>query len=287
MSKIYCMSDIHGFYGAFAGRLEQLGELRGEDKLILLGDYIDYGSESGQVLRRIYELQQALGDRCIVLRGNHEEMLLEWLDAYTGLQAGQVDEYGLRPWNPWLNTDPDFQTFHTLVTPEQWAFFRQVMPTLSEDSLNLTAVKMVLETNRDLIRWLRGLPYYHETEKQIFVHAGIDEEAGDWWRLGTPASTFVGKYPHIMGRFDKDIIAGHVGTYKLMGDPDFHGILWDGESHYFCDGTVSVSGNIPVLVYDTDTCKYYSLGGEGLRPVARCPENQAKKWKDSASEEWI
>ena len=110
MSKIYCMSDIHGFYDAFAQRLEQLGELGGEDKLILLGDYIDYGPESGKVLRRVHELQQALGDRCIVLRGNHEEMLLEWLDAYTGRQVGRTDEYGLRPWNPWLSTDPDFQT---------------------------------------------------------------------------------------------------------------------------------------------------------------------------------
>lgn len=271
MSKIYCMSDMHGFYDAFARRLEQLGELGGEDKLILLGDYIDYGPESGKILRRVHELQQALGDRCIVLRGNHEEMLLEWLDAYIGLRAGQTDEYGLTPWNPWLNTDPDFQTFRTLVTPEQWTIFRQAASTLPEDALNLTAAKMVLETNGDLIKWLRGLSYFYETEKQIFVHAGIDEEAGDWWQLGTPESTFVGKYPITMGPFYKDIISGHVGTHALSGDPDFHDILWDGESHYFCDGTVNVSGKIPVLVYDADTEKYCSLGDNGLRPVATIP----------------
>lgn len=31
----------------------------------------------------------------------------------------------------------------------------------------------------------------------------------------------------------------------------------------FCDGTVCVSGKLPVLMYDTQTGKYYSLGKGG------------------------
>lgn len=71
---------------------------------------------------------------------------------------------------------------------------------------------------------------------------------------------FIGKFPPSTGKFYKDIIAGHVGTGRLKNDPNFHDILWDGASHYFCDGSVQFSGYVPVLVYDYDTDKYYSLG---------------------------
>lgn len=271
MKKIYCMSDIHGCYREFQRRLGQLGDLQtvknGEDALILLGDYIDGGLESGKVLRLIFDLQQAYGrGKIVVLRGNHEEMLLEWLDAYAGPGAGQPDEYGQMPWSNWLNNDVDLETFRSFVTREQWAFFRQVMPTLSEGSLNLTATKMVLENNRELIGWLRQLPCFYETEGQIFVHAGIDEEAGDWRREGALESTFVWKYPPTFGHFSKDIIAGHVGTAGISGDRAFHDIFWDGQSHYYIDGTVLRSGRIPVLVCDTETGSYYSLGPDTPSP---------------------
>ena len=283
MGKIYCMSDIHGFYEEFARRLHQLDDLRtvmnGEDTLILLGDYIDGGPESGRVLRKIYEIQQLCGDNCIVLRGNQEEMLLEWLDTYSVPGAKLPGEYDVLGYDLWPASDKDFKTLRSLITEEQWAHLCQVLPTLSEEELNLLQLKMVMDTNRDLVRWLRGLPYFYETERQIFVHAGIDEEAGDWWREGTLEDTFVWKFPATMGAFEKDIVAGHIGTPTLMGDPDFHDVLWDGESHYFCDGALWEGGKLPVLVYHTDTGRYCSLGDDGLHPVARCPKERVKKWR--------
>lgn len=262
MSKIFCISDIHGHLAELEEALGRIEEKASEgDRLIFLGDYIDGGPDSGGVLRRVFELQRTYGpERVIVLRGNHEEMLLEWLDIFAGSSECQRDEYGWPLWNDWLDGDEDFQTLRTLIAESQLAFLRQVMPTLSEESLNITAAKMVLENNRELIRWLRELPYFYETDTQIFVHAGIDEEAGDWWREGTPESTFVAKYPATFGPFPKDIIAGHIGTASLSGDESFHDIFWDGASHYFCDGTVYISGKIPVLVYDTETRKYTSPG---------------------------
>ena len=44
---------------------------------------------------------------------------------------------------------------------------------------------MVLETNGDRIKWIGSLPVFHETEEQIFVHAGVDEEAEEYWKWGT------------------------------------------------------------------------------------------------------
>lgn len=264
MPKLFCISDIHGHLAQLEEALERIKEKASEgDRLILLGDYIDRGPDSGGVLRRVFELQKTYGpERVIALRGNHEEMLLEWLDAYVGPKAGERDEYGLLPWNDWLRTDPDYETFRTLITPAQWTLFQQVLPAVSEEGLNDTAARMVAQNNRcGLIPWLKKLPYYYETDKQIFVHAGIDEEAGEYWRLGTPESTFVGKFPASKGPFLKDVIAGHIGTYSISGDRSFHDVYWDGASHYYIDGTVYVSGRIPVLMYDEETGKYTALGG--------------------------
>lgn len=123
---IYALSDIHGHLDILKAALEKI-ELYGENKLILLGDYIDQGPQSGETLRCIYDLQQEQGiDKVIVLRGNHEEMLLSWLDTYCGANAGKPDEYGLVPYDPWLETDRDFAAFRTLITERQWQDFTKL-----------------------------------------------------------------------------------------------------------------------------------------------------------------
>lgn len=104
--------------------------------------------------------------------------------------------------------------------------------------------------------WMRSLPFYYETDAQIFVHAGVDEEAGDLWKWGTEDACFCEKFPWDTGKFLKDVVAGHTGTRIIAGDPDFHEVYWDGESHYYLDGTVYVSHNIPVLKYDTKHQRY-------------------------------
>lgn len=35
------------------------------------------------------------------------------------------------------------------------------------------------------LQWMQNLPRYYTEGKTIFVHAGIDEEAGDLWEWGT------------------------------------------------------------------------------------------------------
>lgn len=259
---LYAMSDIHGYLSAFQKAMEKI-DLSGDNKLVLLGDYIDYGPESGQVLRYIYELQQQYdAEKVIVLRGNHEEMFLEWLDTYRGPNAGKPDEYGLIPYNDWLSTDRDYATFRTFFTKEQWESFQQIKETETGDSLNAQAAQMILSTNAELMKWLRKLPYFYETEKQIFVHAGIDEEAGDLWKLATEEYMFVSKFPATKGKFYKDIIAGHIGTATASGIPGYQGVYFDGQSHYYIDGSVSASGSVPILTYDEKTEKYSELKGK-------------------------
>lgn len=104
--------------------------------------------------------------------------------------------------------------------------------------------------------WMGGLPLYYETDAQIFVHAGVDEEAGDLWRVGTPDYYFYGKFPATFGAFLKDVVAGHVGTYLMCGE---YRVFWDGASHYYLDGSTEVSRLVPVLRYDLETGRYAAL----------------------------
>lgn len=119
------------------------------------------------------------------------------------------------------------------------------------------------ESDDKYLFWMKGLKRYYATEHQIFCHAGIDEDAGDLWKWGTDDYTFTEKYPPQTGSFYMDIIAGHTGTSKISGNPYFHDIFYDGESHYYIDGTVLVSRVIPVLKVDTETNRYYRVTESG------------------------
>lgn len=86
------------------------------------------------------------------------------------------------------------------------------------------------------------------------------------WEWMTSEDTYVNKYPAETGKIeglDMKVVAGHVGTAEISGDPGFHDIYYDGESHYYIDGTVLDSGIIPVLLVDTDEDKYYKVTESG------------------------
>ena len=116
------------------------------------------------------------------------------------------------------------------------------------------------------IRWLETLPRYFVEGNTIFVHAGIDEQAGEMWEWETSDDIFTMKYPAETGKIqglDMKVVAGHVGTAEISGDSRFHDIYFDGESHYYIDGTVIDSGIIPVMMVDTETDRYYRVTEAG------------------------
>ena len=160
-----------------------------------------------------------------------------------------------------MDADKDFYTIYTFLSESIRAEIK-IIEEMSKNPMegSFQKAKLIKEdikrNHKDLISWLKSLPLYHEEQKQIFVHAGIDEEAGYWWQHGTSEDIFVSKYPASLGFFYKDIIAGHIGTYELKNQEDFYGVFWDGESHYYIDGTVEKSGKIPLLIYDTVKEKY-------------------------------
>lgn len=248
---LFIMSDIHGCLNEFIGRIHDLNDLEsvkaGRDKLILLGDYIDRGAESCQVLQKVYDIQKECGaDNVIVLRGNHEDWFLEFLEKKS---------------RDWLAEDEKLNTSRTFLTKEQMTELKELAVKESVGKVYDFIRQCIKDNHRELLKWMKRLPYYYNTDTQIFVHAGVDEEAGDWWNVGTPDYYFTGKYPPTLGEFYMDIIAGHTATSSIVGESEFHDVLYDGQSHYFVDGGVERSGKIPVLVYDEKKKKYYSLKG--------------------------
>ena len=118
------------------------------------------------------------------------------------------------------------------------------------------------------LSWFSTLPYYYTVGNTIFVHAGIDEEYASLglWEEFTDQKTFVGKFPAETGKIDNfnmKIIAGHIGTNKISGNPHYHDIYFDGGNHYYIDGTVQKSGAIPLLMYDGEKDKYYRITDSG------------------------
>lgn len=254
---IFAMSDIHGCLAELNEKLE-LVDLSGSNKLIFIGDYIDYGPKSGQVLHKVYELQQQYGsDKVIALKGNHEAMLLEWVDEYKDFTPF-IEESAF---DSWLKTDAvhGYNAFKTLVSEKQFNEFLELERESSFAHLNVAAVKMVMQENNDLINWIRTMESFYETDTQIFVHAGVDEEAEEYWKWGASDEMFLWKFPATFGHFYKTVIAGHIGTNELAKNPVFHDIYHDKASHYYIDGSVYKQGKLLLLGFDENTGKYYQI----------------------------
>ncbi|MDA8160267.1 MAG: metallophosphoesterase family protein [Desulfobacteraceae bacterium] len=97
------IGDLHGCHAVLRRLWDHLDPPPGPgDTVVFLGDYIDRGPESRQVIDFILGLRGA-GLRVIALMGNHEQMLLEFLtgrDDYGYLQVGgaaTLASYGCPP----------------------------------------------------------------------------------------------------------------------------------------------------------------------------------------------
>lgn len=243
MAIYYSMSDIRGHFNEFVESLSKIDLSDKDNRLILLGDYIDSGSQSFQVISKIIKLEKIYPKQIITLFGNHEEWFYDWLI----LEKPTASAYG-----------ETIQSF----------FSTKELNKLLTSNLNNfeTTIKNGIRNNAKFIPFINWFQKrykdnrYFETENQIFVHAGIDEEAGELWKLLTDTKMFTNKFPLTTGKFYKDIISGHISSCEIANDPSYLGkIYYDQKSHYFIDGSVSQSKTIPVLAFDITTKKYYFL----------------------------
>ncbi len=136
MKKII-VGDVHGCAGALKALLEKI-PIGDGDRLIMLGDLFDRGPESWEVFGFVKELERKLGERFTLLRGNHEDYLLQeklslgqrmiWERVGRGATAASFKAHGGRMEDaaPWLKEkcrlfyrDEDIQCVHAglLIDP--------------------------------------------------------------------------------------------------------------------------------------------------------------------------
>jgi serine/threonine protein phosphatase 1 len=174
------IGDIHGRADLLARALRQT-----EGQLVCVGDYIDRGPGSAEVLRML-----AAQPRIICLMGNHEEMLLSFLD--DPAQAGPR----------WLHFG-GAQTVESFGIP---------MPSGKLDAQALTGLRDALRAalGPDLEGWLRALPSYWQSGNLAVTHAGadpalpMDQQRTESLRWGHP------KFGAIPRRDGMWVLRGHV-----------------------------------------------------------------------------
>ena len=75
--KIFAIGDIHGCNTRLVALLERLPLDRETDTLIFLGDYINRGPDSRQVLDTLLRVKETFR-HVVFLKGNHEQALLDY-----------------------------------------------------------------------------------------------------------------------------------------------------------------------------------------------------------------
>ena len=71
------IGDIHGCYQALVSLLQVLQADPASDRLVFLGDLFDRGPESFEVWQTVMGLEREFGENFVLLRGNHEDYLLQ------------------------------------------------------------------------------------------------------------------------------------------------------------------------------------------------------------------
>jgi serine/threonine protein phosphatase 1 len=82
---IYAVGDIHGRVDLLNQLLDQIAAdaaatRNGQTVLAFLGDYVDRGPQSKAVVDALMQLKQTGEEQVILLKGNHEAALLDFLD---------------------------------------------------------------------------------------------------------------------------------------------------------------------------------------------------------------
>jgi serine/threonine protein phosphatase 1 len=192
----YAIGDVHGE----AEKLDLLLHSIREDalnrkvahKLVLLGDLIDRGPDSRRVVDRAMHLART--EDAVVLRGNHEEMLLNAFDS------------------------------HSMSAYITWSLNGGDGALASYQRANGEHSDWRESIDREHIKWLRSLPVQFRDGRLVFVHAGIDPwrfpQCTDEVKIWTRSRSFFDSegWPERQELSDILVVHGHTPTDDLAPD---------------------------------------------------------------------
>ena len=151
LHPVAVVGDIHGRYDLLR-RL--LAKLDGEAKIVFVGDLVDRGEASAEVLREVCSLVRSDPDRITCLMGNHEYMLLNFLKDPSAGGARWIRNGGL-------------QTLASFG-------IGGLSETSSEAALTEAAAKLRDRLSADVLEWLSRLPLLWRSGNLTAVHAAAD-----------------------------------------------------------------------------------------------------------------
>lgn len=155
MKKYYVIGDIHGRIDLLTIALREWD--RGCEQLVFLGNYIDYGPNSREVMREIKSLKKRYG--AITLAGKHD------VNFYQLMTRKKHSNLNTKE----LMLDGRTNTLLSLLGTDY-------SPEIGEKK----TVKLMNDKNLSLIEFLGELNTYYETEHFIFANSGVDLMKSNW-----------------------------------------------------------------------------------------------------------
>ena len=152
--RTFAIGDVHGEIQQLMLLMSRMPKADEDDTIVFLGDYIDRGPHSKQVVDYLRRLPKITRAKVVTLRGNHEDA---WL---------HVRKHG------W----PDFvhPPAHGCLAAYR-SFVNGPVPKRGEHCLEAErdAFESGVFLPRSVVRWFEQLPYWYEDEHAIYVHAGL------------------------------------------------------------------------------------------------------------------
>jgi serine/threonine protein phosphatase 1 len=155
MGRTFAIGDIHGDIDALRVLLSRLPDLRKSDTLVFVGDYLDRGPSSAEVVALLRGLPEETPAKVITLRGNHE-------DAWLRIVDDGWPEFIIPRGNGCLETLRSFEG----------------RPPPGDEMPNRAEIDAMIKGSflpPDVVEWIRAMPMFYEDEHAIYVHAGIPQ----------------------------------------------------------------------------------------------------------------
>jgi serine/threonine protein phosphatase 1 len=198
--RIIAVGDLHGHHKPLKRLLEKI-DLSKEDLLIFIGDYIDRGPESSEVIDTLLELRSRW-ENLIFLEGNHEDMMLGSI----GYPACVNDL------NTWLYNGGGW-------TLKSYGMGIDKMKELNSTNERGKGQRLLISNiPTSHIDFLLDLKLYIETENFFFCHAGINPSVSiDQGRQN--AFDLLWMRDHIYAdslAWDKTVVCGHTPLHDVL-----------------------------------------------------------------------
>ena len=231
MKKLFVVSDIHGFYTPLKEALDRAGFDREnpDHLLVCCGDYFDRGNENVQVLQFFERLKHK-----VLLRGNHEDMLLKLL------QTGRLLPHH------YING-----TFTTLTD-----FLGRYCIEPGNDAIDFSGKTRTVDR---LCQFMEETVDYYETEHYVFVHGWLPEKAltpeqrqqagAEGWAKARWVK-WTERYQGTSPLPDKTLICGHMPTYFARGRTQNDSSIFYGNGLIAIDAGTADTKRINVLVLE-------------------------------------